>query len=176
MLNILLRRITNKMASPILFGIMNFLHDLFTALWIGGLAFMVIILTPVVRKYFEEKGEADRFMNKAQKRLKIVVYISIIGLIVTGILLSKQAMTKHFDGPFSFTNDYSTLLSIKHILTIIMVTIAIVKSQILDRIKAQSKPLKKARMMLIPINLVIGIAILILSGIGAALGAMPVTP
>jgi len=162
------------MTSPVIFGMINFLHDLFTALWIGGLAFMVIILMPVVKKYFQEKGEADRFMTKAQKRLKIVVYISIIGLIVTGILLSKQALTKHFDGPFSFTNDYSTVLSIKHILTILMVAIAIIKSLILDRIKKQSKALKKARMILIPINLVLGIAVLVLSGISAALGSLPV--
>ncbi|MHA1221001.1 MAG: hypothetical protein ACTSQB_04640, partial [Candidatus Heimdallarchaeota archaeon] len=109
------------MASPYIFGIINAMHDLFTALWIGGLAFMVVILTPVVRKYFEEKSVQNDFLTKTQKRLKIIAYISMVGLTVTGILMSRQALTKHFDGPFSFTNDYSTLLSIKHILTILMV-------------------------------------------------------
>ena len=137
---------------------------------------MVIILVPVVRKYFEEKSEGEAFLNKAQKRMKIIAYISMVGLTVTGILMSNQALTKHFDGPFSFTNDYSSMLSVKHILTILMVAIAITKSQILDRLKSPSKTLKKARMILIPINLVLGVAILVLSGISAALGSMPVVP
>ncbi|MHA1211254.1 MAG: hypothetical protein ACTSSH_02225 [Candidatus Heimdallarchaeota archaeon] len=163
------------MASPYIFGIINAMHDLFTALWIGGLAFMVVILTPVVRKYFEEKSVQNDFLTKTQKRLKIIAYISMVGLTVTGILMSRQALTKHFDGPFSFTNDYSTLLSIKHILTILMVVIALTKSLILDRLKVKSPALMKARMILIPINLLFGVAVLVLSGMTAALGSLPVT-
>ncbi len=164
------------MASPIIFGLINFLHDLFTSLWIGGLAFMVLILMPVVRKYFEDKKEGEAFQEKAQKRLKIIVYISMVGLIVTGILMSNQALTKHYDGPFSFSNNYSIVVGIKHILVILMVIITITKSQILDRLKSTSKALKKTRMILIPINLFLGIAVLVLSGISAAFAAMPVVP
>ena len=164
------------MASPVLFGMINFLHDFFTALWIGGLAFTVIILMPVVKKYFEEAREGEQFLNKAQKRLKIIIYISMVGLTVTGILMSRQALTKHFDGPFSFTNTYSTLLSVKHILTILMVAIGLTRSQILDRLKTESMALMKSRKILIAVNLVLGVAVLVLSGMGAAFGAMPVIP
>ncbi len=162
------------MASPVLFGMINFLHDFFTALWIGGLAFTVLILMPVVKKYFEEVREGEQFLNKTQKRLKIIVYISMVGLAVTGILMSRQALTKHiFDGPFSFTNTYSTLLSVKHILTILMVAIGLTRSQILDRLKTESMALMKSRKILIVVNLVLGVAVLVLSGMGAAYGAIP---
>ncbi len=162
------------MASPIIFGLINFLHDLFTSLWIGGLAFMVLILVPVVQKYFEDKKEGLAFQKKAEKRLNIVVYISMVGLMVTGILMSTQALAKHYDGFFSFTNDYSIVLNIKHILVILMVVIALTRSQILDRLKSTSKALMKARMILIPINLFLGVAVLVLSGISASLAAMPI--
>lgn len=129
---------------------------------------------PVVRKYFEDKKEGLAFQKKAEKRLNIVVYISMVGLIVTGILMSTQALTKHYDGFFSFTNDYSIVVNIKHILVILMVVIALTRSQILDRLKSTSKALMKAKMILIPINLFLGVAVLVLSGISAALAAMPI--
>lgn len=160
------------MAFPIVPGMINFLHDLFTSLWIGGLAFMVLILMPVVRKYFEDKKEGEAFQEKAQNRLKIVVYISMVGLIVTGILMSVFANNSGYGHPFSFVNTYSTIVTIKHILVILMVIITITKSQILDRLKSPSMALKKARMILIPINLFLGIAVLVLSGFSAAIAAM----
>ena len=66
------------------------------------------------------------------------------------------------------------MLNIKHILVILMVVIALTRSQILDRLKSTSKALMKARMILIPINLFLGVAVLVLSGISASLAAMPI--
>lgn len=154
------------------------MHDLFTSLWIGGLVFMVVILIPTIRKFFEEKEQGELFLSKIQRRLKIVVIISMLGLMITGILMSKQAITKGIlEGPFVFDfNTYSTLLAIKHLLMILMVIVAIVKGAILDNLKKQSKAIKKARILLIVGNLAFGIAILILSGITAAIASMPVMP
>lgn len=166
------------MASPYLFGIINAMHDLFTALWIGGLAFMMLILIPVVKKFFEEKEQGEQFLTKIQRRLKIIAVISIVGLTVTGILMSRQAATKGIlTGAFSFgVNTYSTLLAVKHILMILMVVVAITKGAILDNLKRQSMILKKARVILIAVNLLFGIATLVLSGMTAAIASMPVTP
>ena len=83
-----------KMASPYVLGLINALHDIFTSLWIGGLAFMIIILIPVVRKFFEEKEQGELFLTKIQKRLKIMAVISMIGLVATGGFMSRQAAAK----------------------------------------------------------------------------------
>jgi len=166
------------MASPYILGLINALHDLFTALWIGGLAFMIIILIPVVRKFFEEQEQGEKFLAIIQKRIKIVAVVSMIGLMATGIFMSRQAITKGIlAGPFAFgANTYSTLLAVKHILMILMVVVAITKGAILDNLKKQSIVVKKMRVILIGVNLLLGIAVLVLSGITAALASMPITP
>ena len=135
------------MANPYLFGLINAMQDLFTALWIGGLAFMIIILIPAVRKFFEEKEQGEQFMSKIQIRLKIVVVISIVGLMVSGKLMTSQAITAGIlAGYFSFgVNAYSTLLGVKHILMILMVGVAFTKGAILDNLKKQSKLAEKQR-------------------------------
>ncbi len=162
------------MASPyILPGIISALHNLFTSLWIGGLAFMIVILIPVVMKFFEEKEQGEQFLAKVQNRLKILAVISMVGLMVTGILMSRFAFTKgYYAGPFSFANEYSILMAIKHILMILMVVVAITKGAILDNLKKQSKALKKMRVILIAVNLLLGIAVLVLSGMTSTIASM----
>jgi len=163
------------MAVPyILPGIISALHNLFTSLWIGGLAFMIAILIPVVMKFFEDKEQGEQFLGKVQTRLKIIAVISIVGLMVTGILMSRFASTQpYYDGPFSFGfNTYTTLMGIKHILMILMVAVAITKGAILDNLKKQTKALKKARVILIAVNLLLGIAVIVLSGMTSTIASM----
>ena len=162
------------MAAPyILPGIISAMHNLFTSLWIGGLAFMIAILIPVVMKFFEDKEQGEQFLAKVQRRLKIIAVISIVGLTVTGILMSNLAFNKgYYAGPFSFANEYSILMAIKHIIMILMVTVAITKGAILDNIKKQTKPIKKMRVILIAVNLLLGIAVLVLSGMTSTIASM----
>lgn len=163
------------MVAPyIIPGIISALHDLFTSLWIGGLAFMIVILIPTVMKFFEDKEKGEEFISKIQIRIKIVAVISIIGLIVTGILMSRQAILHGaLVGPFTFgVNAYSTLMGVKHILMILMVVVAITKGAILDNLKKQTPALKKIRVILIGINLLLGIAVLVLSGMTGMITVM----
>ncbi len=162
------------MVAPyILPGIISAMHNLFTSLWIGGLAFMIAILIPVVMKFFEEKEQGEQFLAKVQRRLKIIAVISIVGLTVTGILMSRLAAKGYYAGPFSFrVNTYTTLMAIKHILMILMVAVAITKGAILDNIKKQTKPIKKMRVILIAVNLLLGIAVLVLSGMTSTLASL----
>lgn len=159
------------MANPIIFGIIRFLHDTFTAAWIGGLILMVIIILPTLKRFFNSMEEREKFLKMLQKRLNILVYISIIGLTVTGILLSKQA--PNYQTAFSFANTYSILVSVKHILIILMVLITLTKSLILDRLKTQNPTIMRIRLIFIIINLVLGIAVLFLSGYSSAIGSLP---
>jgi uncharacterized membrane protein len=161
------------MANPVIFGIITALHDLFTAIWIGGLIFMGVILIPSILKLKGKTPEGQKIIDMIGKRLRYFVYVSIIGLIVTGILLSKQASL--YSSPFSFANKYSIFVTVKHILIIPMVIIALVKSLFLDRKKEPEPTTRKIRMVLIYVNLLLGIVVLILSGLSAAYANIPVT-
>ncbi|MBD3190856.1 MAG: hypothetical protein GF308_09445 [Candidatus Heimdallarchaeota archaeon] len=162
------------MANPIIFGLVRFLHDLFTVIWIGGLVSMSLVIIPTLRKKVEQNMEREQLMGSMKKKLSILVYISIVGLIITGILLSKRA--PDYTRPFGFNNTYSILVSVKHLLMIPMVIIAIGKSLILDRLANQTETLKKIRVLLIFVNLVLGIAVLGLSGFSAAIASAPPVP
>ena len=76
--------------KQIIFAIITFLHNLFTVIWIGGLVTLTFTILPVSKKTFgiEQTG---KLMDNIQKKLSILVYISIIILTITGILMSKKA-------------------------------------------------------------------------------------
>lgn len=159
------------MANPAIFGIITALHDLFTAIWIGGLVLMGLIILPSVMKLKGRTPEGEQIILAIGKRLRYFVYVSIVGLIVTGVLMSKQAPL--YTSPFSFANRYSMLVSIKHIIIIPMVLIALVKSVWLDQVTNPSPAVKKARIMLIYVNLLLGVAVIVLSGMSAAFATAP---
>ena len=159
------------MANPIIPGIIRFLHDGFTAAWIGGLILMVMIILPTLKRFFDSMEQREKFLKLLQKRLNILVYISIIGLTVTGILLSRQS--PNYQSAFSFANTYSVLVSVKHILIIFMVLITLTKSLILDRLKTQTPTIMRFRLIMIIFNLLLGIAVLFLSGYSSAIGSVP---
>ncbi len=150
------------MALPaIALTLINFLHELFTILWIGGMLLLVLVIMPILKKQFEE----DKFnqINKMIKnRLSIFTYVSIVVLMVTGLLLTNQAeLTSRF---LSFESPYATLLSIKHILFILMALIAIFRSAILDKIKGiEKEPRHKIAKILLLLNVIFAIAVLFLS-------------
>jgi len=55
-------------------------------------------------------------MDAIQKRHRVWVYVSMIGLVLTGLLQANRSPA--FDGLFSFGNTNSTVLAIKHILVV----------------------------------------------------------
>ncbi len=159
------------MVTPIALTLINFLHELFTVLWIGGMLLLVLVIMPVLKKQFEE--EKFNKVNKMIKtRLSIFTYIAIVVLMITGLLMTKvSALTTSF---LSFENIDATLLSIKHILFIFMALIAVFRSAILDRIKGiEKKPKSKIAKILLLVNVIFAIVVLFLSsylGVIAVLG------
>lgn len=158
--------------KQITFALVTFLHDLFTAVWIGGLITLGLAVLPSVRAVLGMGPETKELMNAIQKRLSPLIYVSIVGLIVTGLLLSRRS--PDFQGPFGFGSAYATVLSLKHVLVALMVGIALYRSLVLGRKSAPSSPRQeKLKVGLLLVNAVLGIAVLLLSGFSAALGAGP---
>jgi putative copper export protein len=160
------------MNKQVIFGIVTFLHDLFTAGWIGGLLTLGLAVLPTARRLYGRGPEAVRLMDALQQRLRWVVYASIVGLAVTGLLLARR--NPAFGGLFSFANAYSAALTAKHLLSAAMVVVALVRSIALAPGRAAQTPGNQRRkVMLLIVNMVLGVLVLAAT---AALGALGATP
>lgn len=97
----------------------------------------------------------------------------MVGLILTGLLMAKRR--PEFETLFGFSNPYSAGLSIKHILIIAMIGIALYRSLVLGRPKAGMTPEKEhLSLQLVLVNAALALAVLLASGFAAAL-AKPLT-
>ena len=153
--------------KTIVFGLVTFLHDLFTAAWIGGLITLGLSVMPAIRKILGKGPETKKLMDAIQKRNSVLVYASMIGLVLTGLLQANR--TPVFLGLFSLGNTYSVVLAVKHILVIAMIAIALYRSLALTKTTTpKQERLKKVLMMS---NIVFGIFILLLSGFATALSS-----
>ena len=144
-------------------GLIIFLHDMFTALWIGGLGFMAIVLIPGIHKTGLEKPQIQKTLQVIRKKFRPVVLISIIGLFITGMFLTRRSPLAA--AMFSFANTYSTLLSVKHILIFIMI-ISVIIQTVLGKKNKSSKSLTLS-------NFIMGILVVLLSGITGAISSAP---
>lgn len=156
-----------------IFTIVTFLHDLFTALWIGGLVAFAFSFLPAVRTAIGKKPETKQLVALAQKRQSVIVYVSMVGLAITGFLLGKR--NPDFRGLFSFETTYSALLSIKHVLMIVVVGLALYNSLVIHGERRRFKPQYKKNLStaILYINIAGGIIILLLSSILAVSSAVP---
>jgi putative copper export protein len=158
------------MPQQIVFAIVVFLHDLFTAVWIGGLITLGVTVLPSVKKVLGMGPQTKQLMDTIQKRLSVLVYVSIVGLVLTGILQANRSPA--FQGLFSFSSTYSTLLSLKHILVLAMIAVTLIRSLVLGRRSGPSTPAQeKLKVGLLFLNIALGIGVLLLSGFVAALVA-----
>ena len=165
--------------SPIFLQTMvGFLHNVFTAIWIGGMIALLFAVIPAMKKVLGKSKESHALNATIKKRLSLLVYISMVGLIITGMMMSKKAQTTGlYTGFFSFSTPYSTLLSIKHLLYILMLCLAIFRSQIVDKLEKLDHPAKmKINIYTLILNIIAGLAVLYLSANIAVIAGMPVTP
>lgn len=138
------------------------LHNIFTSIWIGGMLFTVLTLLPVIRKEIPDKKSQGELITQVLIRQSKWVYLSIIVLLISGLLLSRQS--GQAKGFLDFDNQYAVILSIKHILVIVISLIAIIRSTIFrDAASVKNQAKKKASMALLLLNNLLGIAILVLS-------------
>lgn len=152
------------MPKQIVFAIVTFFHDLFTVVWVGGLITLGVVVLPAARKALGMGPDTKKLMDAIQKRLSVLVYVSIVGLLLTGLLLSRRAPA--FQGLFSFGNTYSLVLGIKHVLTLLMIAVTLLRSIALRR--ATGQPQERLKAGLLFLNLALGILVLVLSGLSAA--------
>lgn len=148
--------------KDVIFPVVLFLHNLFTTTWVGGLVLMVVAILPALKK--NERVKEPKIAIKAiQDRLKWVAIISMIGLAITGILLSNRA--PDFERLFAFGTPYLNLLSVKHILMVVMVALAGARLGLNKRNeKTPSKGWERVSAAVLVLNALCALAVLFLSG------------
>jgi len=99
----------------------------------------------------------------------------MVGLIITGMFMARQAASSGlYTGFLSFGTEYSTLLSIKHILYLNMIALSVFRSQIVDRVKIFTpKQNQTLNMLTLMLNVVAGLAVLFLSAYTSVLAFLP---
>ena len=150
--------------TTLLVGFITFLHDLFTAVWIGGLLMLTLTILPVLKKVLGHCAETEKTVDALLKKQSKLALISIAGLLVTGLLLSKKSSA--FGGLFNFDNLYNILLSIKHIVVMLMVGVSLIRLTAYKNLSLMGDMRnKKTSLFLIAANTILGVIVLLLSGL-----------
>jgi uncharacterized membrane protein len=154
-------------AKEIIFPLISFLHDLFTAIWIGGMFTLGVSVLPAIKKNLGSGPQTKKLAKEIQKKHSLWVYISMFGLVITGILMSNRS--PDFYSLFSFQNVFSTVLSVKHILVLIVIGISLFRTLVLGSNKRQPSPQgEKLNGILLLVNIFLGTGVLLLSAIIAS--------
>jgi len=148
-------------------------HILATVVWIGGIFFILFVALPGARKNLEQPG---KFMGELGKRFTPLANLSIMLIFVTGILMSLSA------GRFSEMGSFqSQILFIKVSTASVMVGVHFYRGLFLTpkigKMTAEAAPgdsiakLQQLSLRLVKTNLILGMAVLFLSGMFSALRA-----
>ena len=135
------------------------IHIIAASLWVGGMLFMVLVLSPYVRKlpdfvhHFQEVGKRYSFWG---------TFISLTVLFLTG-LYNMNVMGVPFIKVFSTNTVYAHTLSHKLYLFFITVVIAVVHDYVLGLRAHKSERLRILSAVAGVINLILGITIIYLA-------------
>jgi len=158
--------------APVL---ISFLHDLFIVLWIGGMLALAFTVLPAIRKVLGKSKETQKLTTLIKKKLSILTYISMVGLIITGLFMSRKAeLSGLYTGFLSFGTEYSTLLSVKHLLYFLIIFLSVFRSLIVDRVKNFTpKQKQQLNMLTLMLNVLAGLTVLFLSAYISVLASLP---
>jgi len=159
------------MQNPILQTILDFFHVMATIAWIGGMFFNFLVVIPTVQKVLDPVN-AGKFMGTMLKRVRVVVYSSLLILFVTGIPM--KIASEYYVSIINFDNTWETVGFIKHVFVGLLALLAIYNFEILSPKVgklAMSGPspklpgLRKQQMMLGALSFLLGIIIIFLSSV-----------
>lgn len=112
--------------------IINFLHLLATAVWIGGAAYTHFILMPSLKAIDPQQG--GKLLGVIAKRFSITAWSAILVLIITGLLKTPGDML------FDTSSDMGLTLTFKHLLVLAVVIVGLVIALVVVPKMRQSTP------------------------------------
>ncbi len=146
-----------------------FLHEIFTILWIGGMSVLLMAILPALKTVFPDKKIRKPVIDQIQRKLSVIALTSITGMIITGLLMTTRLVS--LTSIFDFSTNYTAILSIKHILSIIMIVIVIIRRYYIDKLFGMKNPKKETYSFLLLLsNVLLGWIVLFLSAYMVKIG------
>ncbi|MBI5748901.1 MAG: DUF4149 domain-containing protein [Nitrospinae bacterium] len=155
----------------IILAVSYWLHLIATVVWIGGIIFILFIVIPSSNQLLGV--ESGKLMGEISKRFTPLANYSIILLIITGLVLT--GFNKQFSGIGNFKNNWTFVLTVKHVLVLGMVIVHFYRGLVLSPkiVKTESMTektsLQKLSLNLVKVNFCAGLLVLLLSGVTSIL-------
>ncbi|QWK19233.1 MAG: hypothetical protein KNN13_06940 [Hydrogenobacter thermophilus] len=133
---------------------MLFLHIIFASFWVGGMIFLVLVLSPFVRKLpirdqaFQEVGKRFSFYG---------TLLTLLGLFITGLFNIHYILG--FSNLFNFSNQYTLTLWHKIGLFLIVVVVSLVHDLYFGKKALQGSFYRIMARILGFVNLILSLAI-----------------
>lgn len=163
----------------VLLSVANWLHLAATVMWFGAMVTNFLVLMPAARESLEPPV-MGRLFGAFMKRFRSLVYTCIITLFITGVVMMPLNML--YLGPGDFSNLWTQLLLVKHILIIIMVVMVVYAFESLTprvgKLAAagpspQLAQLQKLQMRIATAGLVMALFVLLFTSIITAISSLP---
>lgn len=106
-------------------ALIYWLHMLATAIWVGCLAAIALLILPVMKRTLNRETQLV-FIEAMQKRLEPIAWFSISLLVVTGLF--QMSTNPHYDGFLSISTQWSLAILAKHILGIFVVVTSAIQT------------------------------------------------
>src|SRR3990172_11222963 len=97
------------------------LHMLATVVWLGGLAALILFVLPTARRNLEAQAYS-RLVEKAQRRLDPLAWLSVVVLVGTGLF--QMSASPNYEGYLAIRNRWAAAILIKHLVFFGMVAVS----------------------------------------------------
>lgn len=135
-------------------GLGNAVHLIAAVVWIGGLALLVLGVRPALKRSVAAEPERDAVHAAMHRRFFPLSVGSAAVLLATGFMM--MTSDPHFEGFGSYANAWSKYMVLKHVVFVAMLGV----------LALQWRPREaKAERDLVDIALMLGLAVLVLTGL-----------
>lgn len=135
-------------------GLGNAVHLVAAVVWIGGLAVIVLAFRPSISRALPDEAARDAVQAPLQRRFFVLSVVSAALLLATGFMM--MTSNRNFEGFGSYEGSWSKFLVVKHVLFVAMVGVLV--------LQRRARPAKVER-DLVDVSLMLGIAVLVVTGL-----------
>ena len=100
-----------------------FFHIAATVIWIGGILLITFMVVPELNRILAEQPALFQLLRRLRERFTVLGNLALATLVVTGVL--QMSTDPNYEGLLSFSNRWSQVLLLKHILIIAMAALGL---------------------------------------------------
>ena len=103
-------------------SVVDWLHLIATVGWIGGVFMNVLAISPSIRESLEPPLRMS-FMNSYMKRFRVVAYVCMGILVLTGVIM--MLFSPKYAGSFDLSNTWVLFLLLKHVSVVALIIVGV---------------------------------------------------